>query len=118
MSTDVARSRPSSPASHQGDSTVSPTPNVNNIKEKDAQTATVATSNEGGDTDVEKAAPKPAGFNESDLLTGRTLAVVWFAFLLSVLSLLRECGKLCFLLLTEHSRSVLLIALDNTIVCM
>jgi hypothetical protein len=77
---EVAHSRP---ASANGDSTVAPTPDVN-LKEKNgAQDVTVAP--ESNEEDVaEKGGPPKSAVNESDLLTGKTLVVVWTAFLLLV----------------------------------
>jgi hypothetical protein len=87
MSAEIARSRPTS--AHD-DSTVAPTPNVNSNEKKSAPDAgidaTVAPGSTEEEEDVEKGGPPKSAVNESDLLTGRTLVVVWIAFLLSVSS--------------------------------
>jgi hypothetical protein len=76
---EVAHSRP---ASANGDSTVAPTPDVN-LKEKNGvQDVTVAPESNEEDLAEKGGPPKSAGINESDLLTGKTLFVVWIAFLL------------------------------------
>jgi hypothetical protein len=84
MSAEVATSRPTS--AHE-DSTVAPTPNVNLKDQKDGaqQGATVAAESTEENMAEKGGPPKPV-INESDLLTGRTLVVVWIAFLLSVSS--------------------------------
>ena len=87
MSTEIARSRPTSSA-HDDSTDVAPTLNLNsNEKNKAPDAGTDATVvPESTEEDVEKGGPPKPAVNESDLLTGRTLVVVWIAFLLSVSS--------------------------------
>ncbi|PVF92610.1 ABC transporter [Serendipita vermifera] len=115
MSTDVNRSRPTSPTHSKttadptgtgGDNTVTATPNAttHDITEKKGEKDVIAkeenvkteapTDADADEKDVEKGKALASPINESDLLSGKRLAVVWSAFLLSVL----------------------LVALDNTIV--
>ncbi|KIM25825.1 hypothetical protein M408DRAFT_73890 [Serendipita vermifera MAFF 305830] len=86
MSTDIQHQSTSTPGP-AGDDTVTGTPDLNAV-DKHEKGASV------NEKELEKGPPESKAINEDDLIKGKTLAVVWTAFLMSVL----------------------LVALDNTIV--
>jgi hypothetical protein len=103
MSTDVTRSRPTTPTKSTGhdpngtggeNTLTSPTPNATvhdaaenkSIKEKETVAAAeTKTEKAPSDTEKGKSLTDSSPINESDLLSGKRLAVVWTAFLLYAL---------------------------------